>query len=73
MDNLSSQTNITDRVVEALQRDSRTRSLRIDVAAERGIVSLRGLVTTSDERDAAEAVARQQEGVITVINEIVVA
>jgi osmotically-inducible protein OsmY len=63
---------VIDRVVEALRDDPRTRSMSIDVANERGVVSLRGVAPNDECREAAEQVARQQQGVITVINEITV-
>jgi osmotically-inducible protein OsmY len=63
-------TEVVDRVVEALKSDPRTKGCHIDVANERGIVSLRGVVPNGPTREVAEQLARQQGGVITVINEI---
>lgn len=63
-------TMVIDRVIEALKGDSRTHDCHIDVVNQRGVVSLRGIVPDGATREAAEQVARQQDGVITVINEI---
>lgn len=65
-------TDVVDRVMEALKQDDRTRGCSFDVAHERGVVSLRGEVPNAGVREAAEQVARQQNGVITVINEVIV-
>lgn len=59
-----------DRVVQALMSDPRTKDVTIDVIDEHGIVTLRGTVDREHIRQAAEEIARKQEGVITVINEI---
>ncbi len=65
-------TEITDRVIEALKSDPRTRGCIFDVAHDRGVVSVRGEVPNAQVREAAEQVAKQQDGVITVVNEIIV-
>jgi len=61
---------VVDRVMDALLSDPRTKDAIIDVGSDRGIVILKGQVNKVDIREAAEEIARKQEGVITVINEI---
>ena len=63
-------TVIVDRVMDALINDPRTKNAQIDVVNDRGIVTLQGTVKKDDVRRAAEEIARRQDGVITVINEI---
>ncbi len=59
-----------DRVMDALYSDPRTSEAMIDVSNERGIVTLKGTVDSEEIRQAAEHIARQQEGVTIVINAI---
>ena len=59
-----------DPVTKALLTDPRTKDAIIDVANEHGIVTLNGMVERETIRKAAEEIARQQKGVISVINEI---
>jgi len=61
---------IVDRVMDALMSDPRTENSMIDVSNDRGIVTLEGTVSKEDTRQAAEQIAKQQEGVVTVINAI---
>ncbi len=61
---------LVERVTEALLRDPRTRNSVIEVANDRGIVTLKGSVEKEAISQAAEEITREQEGVITVINEI---
>ncbi len=67
---LTSDTELTARIVTALAADERTALLTVEVAVDRGIVTLRGEVPTAEHREAAEAIARAVPGVITVINEL---
>lgn len=60
------------RVEEALAESPRTEDLIMDVVYENGIVTLTGTVPSHDAREAAEQVARQQEGVIEVVNDLAV-
>jgi len=64
---------LVDRVMDALISDPRTKNAMIDVSNDRGIVTLKGTVDKDHTRQAAEQIAREQEGVITVINAIKVA
>ncbi len=59
-----------DRVMDALYSDPRTSEAMIDVSNDRGIVTLKGTVDSEEIRQAAEHIARQQEGVTIVINAI---
>jgi osmotically-inducible protein OsmY len=42
----------------------------IEVLDSNGIITLRGVVPTRDARERAEAIAREVQGVTTVINEL---
>jgi osmotically-inducible protein OsmY len=61
---------VADRVMDALLEDPRTKKAKIDVANDRGILTLTGTVDKDDVRQATEEIAKKQEGVLTVINEI---
>jgi osmotically-inducible protein OsmY len=67
---VSPMTSATDQVVQALQDDPRMKGAAIDVSSERGIVTLTGTVSSEAVRQMAEKIARDQPGVVTVINEI---
>jgi osmotically-inducible protein OsmY len=56
-------TTITTSVQSKLTADKVSNFSRIDVDTERGIVTLNGVVPTSQERDRAERVARAVDGV----------
>ena len=62
--------DVVDRILNALTNDPRTKDAKIEVANERGIVTLNGTVAQENIRQAAEEIAKQQQGVITVIDEI---
>lgn len=63
-------TEITDRVFESLMHDPRTEGAVIDITIERGILTLIGSVDTVETRAAAEEIARQQDGIVSVINQL---
>ena len=67
---LSSMTGIADKVQSALMKDPRMKKADIDVSCTRGIVTLTGKVKSEEAREAAEEIARAQDGVTTVINEL---
>ncbi len=67
---LTSDTELMAHVMTRLAQDERTALLSIDVAVDRGIVTLRGEVPSEEHRKAAEAIARAVPGVVTVINEL---
>ncbi len=67
---VSPMTNLADRVAEAIHGDIRTKGALIDVSSERGMVTLTGTTKSEAIRQLAEEIAKNQEGVITVVNEI---
>lgn len=58
------------RVANALLEDPRTEEAIIDVANDRGMITLTGTVQSEEIRRAAEEIARDQQGVISVVNEL---
>jgi hyperosmotically inducible periplasmic protein len=64
--------DITAAVQKQLGSDSRTRTSNIDVETFEGIVTLRGSVTTPDEKSAALTVASNVQGVKLVSNQLIV-
>jgi len=64
------QIELAKRVEDALAQDPRTENLILDVVDQNGMVTLTGTVPSHDAREAAEDVARQQEGVIEVVNDL---
>ena len=69
---LKSSTELADRVTQALMNDERTREAAIDVVNNQGVVTLSGAVKSAVVRQAAEEIAKQQPGVITVVSELVI-
>jgi len=69
---VSPMTEISTRVSHRLSEDPRTAdySANIEVSADRGMVSLTGKVPSEEIRDAAEEIARDTPGVISVITEL---
>jgi hypothetical protein len=67
---LGTDTALAAEVTAALSRDRRTELAVIGVTSDRGIVTLRGKVDSTQVKEAAEGIAGEQEGVITVINEL---
>jgi osmotically-inducible protein OsmY len=61
---------VAKRVRTALANDERTREFGIDVVDDNGLVTLRGTVTSRETRQTAEQIAREQKGVIDVINDL---
>ncbi|HLF89460.1 MAG TPA: BON domain-containing protein [Anaerolineales bacterium] len=62
--------SVSERVIQALQDDPRTREGIMDVVNEQGLITLTGTVSSQEMRQAADEIARRQEGVITVINDL---
>ena len=54
--------DLGQRVANALMEDPRTGEAIIDVANDRGIVTLTGAVESDEVRTAAELIARKQQG-----------
>jgi len=70
MGNAVADSEITAKVKSALIGDSRTKAYQIEVKTYKGIVSLGGFVSSSAEKDAAEDVAKNVNGVVKVENGI---
>ncbi|MGQ9555303.1 MAG: BON domain-containing protein [Anaerolineae bacterium] len=69
---LTADSAVAAEVTATLAKNPRTRLAAIEVACERGVVSLRGNVDTLEERRAAEEIARSVPGVLLVVNELLV-
>ncbi|NLG71050.1 MAG: BON domain-containing protein [Chloroflexi bacterium] len=67
---VTSISGLSSTIMQALQEDDRTRGAIIDVTASGGVVTLSGDVASETIRMAAEEIARQQPGVVQVINEL---
>ena len=63
-------TNIYERVSKSLLDDPRTSKAVIDIVTQQGMITLTGTVDSEEVRQAAEEIARNQPGVITVVNEL---
>jgi hyperosmotically inducible periplasmic protein len=59
---------ITSKTKMALVADGRTKARKIKVETESGVVTLRGKVTSMDERNAAEEITKHIDGVRSVRN-----
>lgn len=70
MGNALSDAEITAKVKSALIADSRTKAYQIEVKTYKGVVSLGGFVSSSAEKDAAEDVAKNINGVAKVENDL---
>lgn len=62
--------NLQQQVQEALREDLDMSHYGIEVLDSNGVITLRGTVPTVEAREKAEAVARNMEGVTSVINEL---
>jgi osmotically-inducible protein OsmY len=62
--------SLNDRVLGALQNDPRLKNAVIEASSLGGIITLTGIVRSEKERQTAEEIARGQEGVLSVLNEI---
>ncbi|HEX7973164.1 MAG TPA: BON domain-containing protein, partial [Anaerolineales bacterium] len=64
--------NISTRVTNELLNDPRTHDYtsKIEVAADRGIVTLSGLVPNTVTSQIVEEIARKTQGVVSVVNEL---
>lgn len=67
------QSETPETISRALVEDPRTQDVSIEVAYQNGIVTLSGPVRSLEISQWAEEIAREQPGVIIVINEIRVA
>jgi hypothetical protein len=64
---------ITTAVKSKLAADERTSAMKIDVDTNQKVVTLNGTVQTEAEKAAAEQVAKNTEGVTSVVNRLTVA
>jgi len=62
-------TDLQTRVQRALMDDSRTKDYAVDVMDNNGVIILRGAVPSREASTAVEMVAKEVEGVVSVINE----
>jgi osmotically-inducible protein OsmY len=65
---LDAEVTITTRVMNALLSDPRTSLSTIDVVNERGLITLKGKVDSVEVYEAAEGIAAEQTGVVSVVN-----
>ena len=70
---MDSNSDLVSRIVKALLNDRRTSKALIDVSSLGGAVTLTGRAPSQQARQAAEEIALQQEGVVTVVNELSIA
>lgn len=61
---------IAERVSAALRDDPRTRTASIDVDSKLGVVTLQGPIRDKVTREAAKEIARQQDGVVAVRDQL---
>lgn len=61
---------ITTKVKAAFAKDKTVSAMAISVETFKGVVQLSGFVTSSEEKAAAERVARTVKGVTSVVNNI---
>ena len=62
-------TDLQTRVQRALMDDSRTKEYAVEVLDNNGVIILRGAVPSREASTAVEMVAKEVEGVVSVINE----
>lgn len=62
--------NLRERVQKALADDPRTRDAAIEILNENGVIRLAGIVPHPKIGDAAESIAKNIDGVVSVVNEI---
>ncbi len=64
--------DVAKRVSTALAEDERTAEFDLNVVDEQGMITLMGSVATPEARAVVEEIAAAEEGVIEVINDLVV-
>ena len=62
-------TDLQSRVQRALMDDSRTKDYAVEVMDNNGVIILRGAVPSREASTAVEMVAKEVEGVVSVIYE----
>jgi osmotically-inducible protein OsmY len=68
----ASDSTITAKIKSQMATDANTSATRVSVETNRGVVTLSGSVPTPGERDRAEQIAKNTEGVKRVINNVTV-
>jgi osmotically-inducible protein OsmY len=63
-------TDLQNRVLRALLDDPRTKDYAVDVLDNNGVIILRGIVPSHGASTGIETVAREVDGVVSVINEM---
>jgi osmotically-inducible protein OsmY len=66
----ATKTDLQTRVEAALLNDSRTKDYGVEVLDNNGIIILRGAIPSREASTAVEMVAKEVEGVVSVINEM---
>ena len=66
----ATKTDLQTRVEAALLNDSRTKEYGVEVLDNNGIIILRGAIPSREASTAVEMVAKEVEGVVSVINEM---
>jgi len=61
--------DLQTRVQRALMDDPRTKNYAVEVLDNNGVIVLRGIVPSREASTAVEMVAREVDGVVSVINE----
>ncbi len=62
--------DLPDQIQTAFSKDEEMQDSDIEVLDNNGIITLRGTVPTRAARDKAEALVRNMDGVVDVINEL---
>ena len=62
-------TDLQTRVQRTLMDDSRTKDYAVEVMDNNGVIILRGAVPSREASTAVEMVAKEVDGVVSVINE----
>jgi osmotically-inducible protein OsmY len=66
----SNENNVEDLVCEALLMTNDISQAVIEIEHKEGIITLKGTVQSEKDKLTAEALARQQEGIVEVINKL---
>ena len=69
---MNDSSKLKDTVEENLFQDKRLADFPIEVLNNNGVITLAGEVSTQEFSQAAETIARQTEGVFSVINQIAI-
>lgn len=67
---MQNKTDLAIRVTKAIAEDHDTRGAVVDVIDHNGVITLVGTAPSEEVKQAMSVVARQQEGVLSVIDDI---